>query len=147
MTSNNPRLTPLGAPRYFTSCDAARIARNVVEDRGETPEEVLACIAKGLGFTHIALTREPQVVESGVNISKGALKTTIILTKKALELIGKQFPSILGKIGAIIEALDTIERVIDRIFDDQPTEKVDDVLEPGKCNCKPREKGAENGNR
>ena len=44
--------------RYFSACDAARIAREVVKDRGLTPEEVLACVAKGLGFTHIIVNKK-----------------------------------------------------------------------------------------
>jgi len=53
-TYNKPNRTKI---RTFTSCDVARIAREVVRDEGSTPEEVLACIAKGLGFTHISLSR------------------------------------------------------------------------------------------
>jgi hypothetical protein len=145
MTSKKPQLTPLGQPRYFTSCDAARIARNVVADRNERPEEVLACIAKGLGFTHISLSRPPDVVQSGVNISKGTIKTTITLTKKLLETIARKFPSFARRISTIIEALDVAERVLDKLLDNPPSERVEDVLPPGKCNCKDQPKVKENG--
>jgi len=146
MTSRKPRLTPFGQPRYFTSCDAARIARNVVADRNERPEEVLACVAKGLGFTHISLSRPTEVVESGVNISKGTVKTTITLTKSLLNTILKRFPRYAERIAVIIEALDKFERVIDKLLDTPPSERVEDVLPPGKCNCKDQPKVEEDGN-
>ena len=129
--------------RYFSSCDAARIARNVVSDRNERPEEVLACIAKGLGFTHISLSRDRDVVEAGVNLSKGTIQAAIKVLKNALFVIKRSFPSIAAKIGAIIELLDKLERLIDRLLDNPPQERVEDVLPPGKCVCKDQPKTKE----
>ena len=37
-------------PRYFSTCDVARIAKNAVDDNGIPPEIVLACVARRLGF-------------------------------------------------------------------------------------------------
>ncbi len=149
MTSNTPRLTPLGGKRLFTSCDAARIARNVVVDRNERPEEVLACIAKGLGFTHISLSRPTEVVEANVILSKGTIKTSISLTKRLLKTIANRFPTFAARIAAILEFLDKLERVLDKILDNPPSERVEDVLPPGKCQCRDQPKPEEqsNGNR
>lgn len=141
MASNNPRLTPEKTPRYFTSCDAARIARNVVNDRKLTPEQVLACVAKGLGFTHISLRSESQtVVESGVSLSKDVKKAGFdlikIVLKSAKLVIPKRFSTLLGRIGAILEFLDRVERFLDRIFENPPQERVEDVLKDSDCRCK-----------
>jgi len=147
MTSSNPRLTPERQPRFFTSCDAARIARNVVEDRKERPEEVLACIAKGLGFTHISLSRPQEVVESGVNLSKGTIQASITLIKKVLNQVRINFPRIAGRIGVILDAIDRLERIIDRLLDNPEQERVEDVIPPGKCSCRDQPKEVkQNGN-
>lgn len=37
-------------PRYFSTCDVARIAKNAVDDNGIPPELVLACVARKLGL-------------------------------------------------------------------------------------------------
>jgi len=115
----------------------------VVSDRNERPEEVLACIAKGLGFTHISLSRDRDVVEAGVNLSKGTIQAAIKVLKNALFVIKRSFPSIAAKIGAIIELLDKLERLIDRLLDNPPQERVEDVLPPGKCVCKDQPKTKE----
>ena len=135
MVSGKPRLTPEGRPRFFKSCDAARIAKNVVLDQKERPEEVLACIAKALGFTHISLSREQKTVEAGVNLSKGTVTTIVRTAKSFLNFLKRRFPDFAARIGAIIEILDKVERALDVLLDQPEQERVEDVLPPGKCNC------------
>jgi hypothetical protein len=122
-------------PRFFSSCDAARIARNVVIDTDQTPEQVLACIAKGMGFTHISLSRQ-RSVESGINLSKGAITPLLIILKKTVISLGNRFPRLLRFIAPLIEAVDALSNAIQLIFDQPDQEKVDDAIAPGKCTCK-----------
>jgi len=146
MTSNNPRLSPEKGPRYFSACDAARIARNVVDDRKTTPESVLACIAKGLGFTHISLSRENRVQESGVNISKGTVSVVINLLKRVIGLTKTRLPSIAKLLGPILDFLVNLADLIDRLLEQPAQERVEDVIRPGECNCKDQpNKGETNG--
>jgi hypothetical protein len=123
--------------RYFSSCDAARIAREVVKDRGETPEEVLSCIAKGLGFTHISLSRNQTVQAGSGKAAVIIARASFSVLRSALLLLRKEWPSIFSRLGRIIEALDTIERVLDRLFDDPEQAKVEDLA---KCKCKDQPK-------
>jgi len=120
--------------RYFKACDAARIAREVVRDDPETtPEEVLACIAKGFGFTHVSLSRL-RVVESSIIKPKHAL----VILQKSIPLLEKllnKFPWLrwLGPlVPALKKALDFINKV-DTL--DPPQTEVDDVINKEKCNC------------
>jgi hypothetical protein len=131
--------------RYFTACDAARIAREVVEDDPTaTPEEVLACIAKGFGFTHISLSRL-RAVESGVNLDKKAILPLLLnllkLIEKAREKAGilKDF---LGPIFVILKKVVDLVKKIDTI--EPPQREVDEVIDPQKCKCKDRFKQPEN---
>lgn len=133
---NKPNRT---ARRYFSACDAARIARQVVQDDKETtPEEVLACIAKGFGFTHISLSRI-RVVESAVNLDKRAI---LPLLKGLMKLIekgrakGGALKDFLGPIAVIIKKVLDIADRIDTI--EPPQKEVDDVINPSKCRCKDR---------
>lgn len=111
-TYNKPFRT---TTRYFTSCDAARIARQVVQDDKETtPEEVLACIAKGFGFTHVSLSRLT-VVESGISLDKRAVLPALLsilkLVEKARQKAGilKDF---LGPIFVILKkVVDTLQKI------------------------------------
>lgn len=136
-------------PRYFKTCDAARISREVIRDDPETtPEEVLACIAKQLGFTHISLSRQ-RVVESSLVITKLPTKATILITISVLiklAKISKRIAKILGPVIAllrkIIDAIDKIERLFD--IEQAP---VDDVINPDKCRCKPKAEVITDGNR
>lgn len=119
-------------PRYFSACDAARIAKQVVDDRGLTPEQVLACIAANLGFTHISMSRQ-QVVQAGVNLSKsvGLVKTILTVIRKAAVLINWRWGA--AKIGTALEILDKIEDALDVLEPDQ--EKVEDILDDSFCKC------------
>lgn len=127
------------AKRYFSACDAARIARQVVQDDPETtPEEVLACIAKGFGFTHISLSRI-RVVESAVNLDKKAI---LPLLKGLMKIIEKGraragvLKDFLGPIAVIMKkVLDMVDR-IDIL--EPPQEEVDKAINPLKCRCKDR---------
>lgn len=74
-----------GKPRYFSACDVARVARNAVDDRGYTPESVLACTAKGLGFTYLGLGKDTagaalskdDVISEAVDLLQGAMSDFI----------------------------------------------------------------------
>jgi hypothetical protein len=123
--------------RYFRACDAARIAREVVKDDQETtPEEVLACIAKGFGFTHVSLSRL-RVVESGIQIRP---KDVVVLTKTALTLLEKlavKFPRLAKFLAPIIEAMKKAGDYLQKIDTiDPPQQEVDDVINKLKCQCK-----------
>lgn len=48
------KLVQVRPPRLLKPCDVARMAREVVKNGYGTPEEVMACIAKGFGFSHVA---------------------------------------------------------------------------------------------
>lgn len=130
-------------PRLFSSCDAARIAREVAKQKKDTPEEIMACIAKGLGFTHISLSRSGTVVESRVTLSKGTIQSAINGLKIVLSIVKSRFPSIAARIAAIIDALDKVSRFIDSILDNPRQERVEDVLPEGKCKCKDQPKTKE----
>jgi len=122
-------------PRYFSSCDAARIARQVTQDDPEvTPEEVLACIAKGFGFSHISLSRL-SVVES-VSLSKIPIKPILTILEKLLIKLATtstRMKRILGPLLIILKkALDLADK-IDTI--EPPQKEVDDVINKNKCNC------------
>jgi hypothetical protein len=123
--------------RTFTSCDVARIAREVVRDEPEaTPEEVMACIAKGFGFTHVSLSRQ-RAVEGNVILTKAVplLITLLKIIEKAAKA-SRRFKILLGPILAIVKkVLDIIESA--DMFD-PPQKKVDDVISPGRCRCKDR---------
>lgn len=117
-------------PRYFSSCDAARIAREVVRDRDETPEEVLACIAKGFGFTHISMSRVKSVQANvaGLGVALLSLKGLLVVLRRALGVLATR-----DGIERIIRAIDDAERMIDRTLVDPEQRRVEDVV---KCRCK-----------
>lgn len=125
-------------PRYFKTCDAARIAREVVRDDPETtPEEVLACIAKGFGFTHISLSRQ-RLVESGVSLGKIPVKSTIAIILALIVKLAKnkRLRELLTPlIAALKKLLDYLDK-LEKLFDIEQAE-VDDVINPDKCRCKP----------
>lgn len=128
-------------PRYFKMCDAARIAREVVRDNpGDTPEEVLACIAKGLGFTHISLSRT-RVMEAGIGglpavirnlpaVIDAIITTLMALVKKYAWL----WPILKNAIDLFKEVKDAIDRW--EKFTEPKQAKVEDVISEGKCKCK-----------
>lgn len=125
--------------RYFTSCDAARIAREVVRDDPETtPEEVLACIAKGFGFSHISLSRV-RVVESGISLDKKAIMPLLLTLLKLIEKGRSRAGVLKDFLGPIFVILKKVIDMIDKIKTlDPPQKEVDDVISRSKCRCKDR---------
>lgn len=122
-------------PRYFTACDAARIAEQVVNDQNLTPEQVLACIAGKLGFTHISMSRTDgfDVVQGNVSLSKtvSLIKTAVLFIQKVAEKLNIKL--IVQKIGYIIELLDALERALDIFQPDQET--VENIVNDSFCKC------------
>lgn len=106
------------------------------DDPELTPEIVLACIAKGLKFTYISLSRVG-VVESGIGLGKVDPRLAALGLKKVIIFIEKGSPFLkkylLPLIPALKKALDYLEKV-DTI--DPPQAAVDDVIPKGKCECK-----------
>jgi len=125
--------------RYFTSCDAARIAREVVRDDPETtPEEVLACIAKGFGFSHISLSRI-RAVESGISLDKKAIMPLLLTLLKLIEKGRASSQLLKDFLGPLFVILKKIIDMVDKIKTlDPPQQEVDDVIDPRKCRCKDR---------
>lgn len=125
--------------RTFSSCDVARIAREVVRDESEaTPETVLACIAKGFGFTHISLSRI-RTVESGISLDKKAIMPLLLTLLKIIEK-GRARAGLLKEfLGPIFVILKKIIDMVDKIKTlDPPQAEVDDVIDPNRCKCKDR---------
>lgn len=123
--------------RYFTACAAARIAREVVKDDPETtPEEVLACIAKGFGFSHISLSRQT-VVESGINLDKKSVLPLLLTLEKGLISLAKKYSFLKDFLAPLLvilkKALDLLGRVD---VAEPPQAEVDDVINKEKCKCK-----------
>lgn len=136
--------------RVFKTCDAVRICREVLaEDAETTPEELLACIAKSLGFTHISLSRV-RTVQSGALarvsaalLLKGVIiiLDTIIKAVEAIQALLSRFPfvsRVIVVIELLLEAKRVIEKIVD-IFSEPPPDQVpvNEALNPNKCNCKP----------
>ncbi len=122
--------------RYFSSCDAARIAREVVRDDTETtPEEVMACIAKGFGFTHVSLSRTT-VVESSI-LTKIPVKPTLTILQKLIEALIRKYPWLKTGTGPIIVALKRAIELADKVdILEPPQAEVDKVINKEKCKCK-----------
>jgi hypothetical protein len=132
-------------PRYFKMCDAARIAREVVRDNpGDTPEEVLACIAKGFGFTHISLSRISVVEGSLFPVPIRGLPALIAGIIVALQALLKKYGYLLPVLKDIISLLQKITNILDKwLSEKEPDQaKVDDVISEGKCKCKPTKTGS-----
>lgn len=125
--------------RHFKPCDAARVAKSVVDTGMVTPEVVLACIAGKLGFTHISLSRE-STVQAGVNISKqvNIIKLGIQFLKRSLEKFN--FPKLIAILDSLANAIQAIE---DFITLDPPSEKVEDVLKTAPADACPCVKSSE----
>ena len=123
--------------RTFKPCDARRICLEVLKDDKElTPEQLLACVAEGMGFTHISLSRQRSV--ESVSLSKSTAVSLVKVARTGLTLIKSKtkIKSILLAIGAVLEVLDRIDDILD-LFEDQPAQdKVEDAKPAGKCNCK-----------
>jgi hypothetical protein len=123
--------------RLFSSCDAARIAREVVkDDQSLTPEQVLACIAKGFGFTHISLSRLT-VVESGINLDKKTILPLVLSLEKGLIVLSKKTKLIGQFLAPLLVILKKIIDIVGRVdIAEPPQAAVDDVIVKGKCECK-----------
>lgn len=140
MVSGNPERGPGGTPRYFTSCDAARIARNVVSDQGETPEAVLACIAKGLGYNVIAVRTQGTVVKSFAGSPAASILVVIL---KLLKLAVRRSPFFRNQFKTAIQTLEEFETSFETLLEEEYTQQfVDDVLLRSKkgCRCKDQPK-------
>jgi len=122
--------------RFFKPCDAARIARECIKDDPElTPEQVLACIAKGLGFATIALSRTTSV-EAGVNLGKGKLTLIKIALEQIIKITPKRFSRLIGSIAAVLKIVQEIENAIDLLFNAPEQKTVDSQIPKDKCDCK-----------
>lgn len=123
--------------RLFSSCDAARIAREVVkDDKSLTPEQVLACIAKGMGFTHISLSRLT-VVESGISLDKKTILPLVLSLEKGLILLSKKGRIVKQFLAPLLVILKKIIDIAGRVdIAEPPQANVDDVIVKGKCDCK-----------
>jgi hypothetical protein len=125
--------------RYFSMCDAARIAREVVKDRGDTPEEVLACIAKGMGFTYISLSRLTEV-EAGLITTK-QLPLLVKTVIKGLEYLTNKFRLLKPFLAPLLVILKKIYDLVNKIdVAEPPQERVENVV-GDKCRCKDFKKG------
>jgi hypothetical protein len=116
-------------PRRFTPCDAARIAREAAKSNNLENVQVLACVAKGLGFTYISIRQDMPVVMSGVNISKTPALVVTLLT-------------LLAKLIRDPGTRRRVEDIIRRVGDD-PNNPSGDCLEypvdqfiGSECKCK-----------
>ena len=123
--------------RFFSVCDVARIAQNVVDDNGEAPEVVMAYVARQLGFTHISLSRVG-TTEAKISLTKSVslIKSLVVAMVRLSKTIN--FPQLTKILISIVEALDTLERAVDLIFSEPDQAKADDFIDEGKCkNLKP----------
>lgn len=120
--------------RYFSMCDAARIAREVVKDRGDTPEEVLACIAKGLGFTHISLSRT-RVMEGKILAVLTKLPAILLPIIALVRVLAKRYGWLLPILKKLLELKKAWDEVKNLFDSTPPSAKVESVF-GDKCKCK-----------
>jgi len=124
--------------RTFKTCDAVRVCREVLSHDETTPEELLACIARSMGFTHISLSRpttvQQQLISPAVIANLPALIESAIA---ALLLLAKKYGWLAALLKDLIDGLDKIRKIIERLTEDLPTQVlVDEAINPSKCNCK-----------
>lgn len=121
-------------PRYFSSCDAARVCRNVVHDRNLPREVVLACVAKGLGFKTISLP-PPEVKEAFLRPSPLPAVRGI---SQLLRLLMKTLPSFAARIQVALDLMEQVEGYLETLSDkaNAMTVGVDELLRDGSCKCK-----------
>jgi hypothetical protein len=67
--------------RHFKPCDAARIAKFAAESPNYGRTHVLACIAKGLGFTHVCLSVEEYMIARAYVVGGYAEQTVDVKVK------------------------------------------------------------------
>jgi hypothetical protein len=115
-------------------CDAARVAREVVRDNDDTPEEVLACIAKGLGFTHISLSR-PTVVQSGFPEVIAELPAVLEKLIVILKILMKKYSWLIPLVKNLVDILDKGKSLWDKLVDLPKQILVTEAVH-GKCQCK-----------
>lgn len=135
--------------RFFKTCDAVRVCREVLsEDVLMTPEELLACIAQDLGFTHISLSRT-RVVQSGLSVIL-AKRVALDVLIAALEGLATAISWLqrlirnnprLAKAIFVVEGFlklkQAVERVVELFAEEPPDQaRVEDVIDPAKCKCK-----------
>lgn len=137
-------------PRYFKPCDVTRIAQNCVKDNKLPPQEVLACVALGLGFKYVALDRVKQ--DETVDAKAVDLSKTVTLAKRAVVFVQgllyrlKQ-RDLAAKLGAVIEVLDRVVQFLDRTFFRPTTADAEKIADSfGNCNCKWRKKNGKVNN-
>lgn len=142
-------------PRFFTSCDCARVARNVVTDQNISPESVIACTAKGFGFTELGLSRRAIGPVSGVEQQIDDIKSML-----GLALVGFVRPDLgpvktgfirgvitklvqMTPLGKVIAAAAAAYAMLEALQQEEEKKKkececkpVDEWIEPGTCNCK-----------
>jgi hypothetical protein len=125
--------------RTFKTCDAVRICREVLSHDDTTPEELLACIAKSMGFTHISLSR-PTTSQAAIINLPAAIGTVPVIIRKVvgyLALLVKKYGWLAPVLKEVIDGLDKIRKIIDSMgFTDPDQVKVDDAINKDKCNCK-----------
>jgi hypothetical protein len=122
--------------RTFKTCDGVRIAKEIVVDDDTTPEALLACIAKGLGFTHISLSRV-RVVESSLLPSPGAVVSAARAIIRLIESWVVRYERPLAIIRALTTIKQAIEDLISLVESGAPRqERVENVIDSGKCKCK-----------
>lgn len=125
--------------RTFKTCDAVRVCREVLSHDDTTPEELLACIAKSMGFTHISLSRPTTSQAAIINLPAAIATVPVIIQKLVgfLTLLIKRYGWIAPILKEVIDGLDKIRKLIDEFRDVVPDQvKVDDAINKEKCNCK-----------
>lgn len=119
--------------RVYTVCDLARIAQSLVDNQDETPEAVLAYVARQLGFSHISLSRV-QTVEAAISLKKSVSLIKVVVGQLAILTKRLGLPFITSLIATILELLDDLDRLIDRFFGSKPAqEETDNFIDEGKC--------------
>ncbi len=125
--------------RHFKTCDAARVAREVLRfDSETTPEEVLACIAMGLGFTHISLSRV-QVVEA--SLVPAVIRNFPALIEKFIVILAnliKKYSWLKPYLKEAIEDLMIAKKLVDKFIEmtEPKQELCINVINREKCACK-----------
>lgn len=126
-------------PRHFKTCDAARVAREVLRfDTETTPEEVLACIALGLGFTHISLSR---VVAVEASLFPKVIRNLPAIVERLIEVLAaliKKYSWLKPILKEIIDDLVVAKKLVDKFLEltEPKQELCINVINRDKCACK-----------
>jgi hypothetical protein len=81
--------------RHFKSCDVARIARFAASNPNYGRTHVLACTAKGLGFTHVCLSPEEYAIARGYVVG-GYVDKTVTKGQDAWDAFLRQLDAVLS---------------------------------------------------